>query len=97
MVLPKTKQDTYKSNLHKALVTFFILLLLTILTIFSAEALQSVLQLMGEKELYEFWTQSYKVLHFSWDQEKAALVLKTWQKKFNEVSTHFNLIIILTD
>ncbi|XP_022167571.1 protein patched isoform X2 [Myzus persicae] len=50
----------------------------------NAEALQSVLQLMGEKELYEFWLQSYKVLHFSWDQEKAALVLKTWQKKFNE-------------
>ncbi|XP_050432015.1 protein patched isoform X2 [Adelges cooleyi] len=49
-----------------------------------ADALQSVLQLMGEKELYEFWSQSYKVLHFSWDQEKAALVLKTWQKKFNE-------------
>jgi hypothetical protein len=41
---------------------------------------------MGEKELYEFWLQSYKVLHFSWDQEKAALVLKMWQKKFNEVS-----------
>jgi len=56
---------------------------------FSAEALQSVLQLMGEKELYEFWLQSYKVLHFSWDQEKAALVLKTWQKKFNEVSLCF--------
>ncbi|KAL4119130.1 hypothetical protein QTP88_011981 [Uroleucon formosanum] len=50
----------------------------------NAEALQSVLQLMGEKELYEFWLQSYKVLHFSWDQEKAALVLKMWQKKFNE-------------
>ncbi|XP_025196368.1 protein patched isoform X2 [Melanaphis sacchari] len=49
-----------------------------------AEALQSVLQLMGEKELYEFWLQSYKVLHFSWDQEKAALILKMWQKKFNE-------------
>jgi len=55
---------------------------------FSAEALQSVLQLMGEKELYEFWLQSYKVLHFSWDQEKAALVLKMWQKKFNEVSIY---------
>lgn len=50
----------------------------------NAEALQSVFQLMGEKELYEFWLQSYKVLHFSWDQEKAALVLKMWQKKFNE-------------
>lgn len=41
---------------------------------------------MGEKELYENWAQNFKVLHFSWDQEKAAMVLKAWQKKFNEVS-----------
>lgn len=61
--------------------------------------MQSVLQLMGEKELYEFWLQSYKVLHFSWDQEKAALVLKMWQKKFNEVSILYYIIFIvfLTD
>lgn len=48
---------------------------------------------MGEKELYEFWSQSYKVLHFSWDQEKAALVLKAWQKKFNEVCVDFAVYI----
>lgn len=41
---------------------------------------------MGEKELYDFWAHSYKVLHFMWDQEKAALVLKSWQKKFIDVS-----------
>jgi len=52
---------------------------------FSAEAIQSVIQLLGEKELYEYWSNSYKVLHFSWDQEKAALVLKTWQRKLFEV------------
>jgi len=52
---------------------------------FSAEAIQSVIQLLGEKELYEYWSNSYKVLHFSWDQEKAALVIKTWQRKLFEV------------
>lgn len=43
---------------------------------------------MGEKELYDFWSQSYKVLHFSWDQSKAALVLQTWQNKFRDVSAY---------
>jgi len=64
--------------------------------LFSIEALQSVIQLLGEKELYEYWLNSYKVLHFSWDQEKAALVLKTWQKKLFEV-IHLILIIFLID
>lgn len=39
---------------------------------------------MGERELYEFWTDSYKVHHVDWTQEKAAIVLETWQNKFAE-------------
>ncbi|KAF7287732.1 protein patched [Rhynchophorus ferrugineus] len=47
-----------------------------------AKALQTVVQLMGEKELYEYWSGHYKVHHISWSQEKASLVLNAWQKKF---------------
>lgn len=49
-----------------------------------AHALQTVVQLMGEKELYDFWSDTYKVHHVDWNQEKAALVLETWQRRFSE-------------
>ncbi|XP_059620368.1 protein patched isoform X2 [Phlebotomus argentipes] len=50
-------------------------------------ALQSVVQLMGEREMYEYWNNHYKVHHVSWSQEKATAVLTAWQKKFSvEVS-----------
>uniref|UniRef100_A0A1B6DUL2 SSD domain-containing protein n=1 Tax=Clastoptera arizonana TaxID=38151 RepID=A0A1B6DUL2_9HEMI len=52
--------------------------------IYRANALQTVVQLMGEKELYDFWLETYKVHHVDWNQEKAALVLKTWQRRFAE-------------
>lgn len=67
---------------------------------FRAHALQSVVQLMGEKELYEFWSDTYKVHHIDWTQEKAALVLDTWQRQFSSVlckknlKTFFQLILI---
>ncbi|XP_055690624.1 protein patched [Lutzomyia longipalpis] len=45
-------------------------------------ALQSVVQLMGEREMYEYWNNHYKVHHVSWSPEKATAVLTAWQKKF---------------
>lgn len=52
-----------------------------------AKALQTVIQLMTEREMYEFWNGHYKVHHIGWTPEKAAEVLNSWQKKFsNEVS-----------
>ncbi|XP_013176469.1 PREDICTED: protein patched [Papilio xuthus] len=48
----------------------------------SARALQSVVQLMGEREMFEYWTDHYKVHHIGWTQEKAAAVLDAWQRKF---------------
>lgn len=42
---------------------------------------------MGERELFEFWSDTYKIHHVAWSQEKAALVLETWQRRFSEVST----------
>ena len=51
---------------------------------FRAKALQTVVQLMGERELFEYWSDTYKVHHVDWTQEKAALVLETWQNRFAE-------------
>lgn len=52
---------------------------------FRAEALQSILQLMGEKEMYEYWSQTYRVHNLEWSQEKAADILHAWQRKFTQV------------
>lgn len=50
-----------------------------------AEALQSVVQLMAEKSLYEYWQDDYKVHSIEWSQEKAKQVLDAWQRKFIKV------------
>lgn len=51
-----------------------------------SKALQTVIQLMTEREMYESWNGHYKVHHIGWTPEKAAQVLNSWQKKFsNEV------------
>lgn len=47
------------------------------------KALQTVVQLMGEREMYELWNDHYKVHHVGWTQEKATEVLNAWQKKFS--------------
>ncbi|KAJ3623370.1 hypothetical protein MTP99_019600 [Tenebrio molitor] len=47
-----------------------------------AKALQTVVQLMGEHELFEYWSGHYKVHHIGWNQEKATTVLNAWQNKF---------------
>ncbi|XP_018902504.1 protein patched isoform X2 [Bemisia tabaci] len=49
-----------------------------------ARALQSVVELMGERDLYDFWFDSAKTQHLEWSQQKAAMVLELWQKKFSE-------------
>nr|CAD7585590.1 unnamed protein product [Timema genevievae] len=56
-----------------------------------AHALQTVIQLMGERELYDFWSETYKVHHLDWTQEKASLVLEMWQRRFaQEVRRQMN-------
>nr|XP_029724560.1 protein patched-like [Aedes albopictus] len=49
----------------------------------TAKALQTVIQLMGEREMYDYWNNHYKVHHIGWNPEKAAEVLNAWQKKFS--------------
>lgn len=51
-----------------------------------ARALQTVVQLMTEKEMFEYWSTHYKVHHIDWTQDKAAAVLDAWQQKFSEVN-----------
>ncbi|XP_012231499.1 protein patched [Linepithema humile] len=56
-----------------------------------AAALQTVVQLMGERELYDFLSATYKVHHIDWSLEKATQVLETWQRAFsNEVKRMVN-------
>lgn len=56
----------------------------------SARALQTVVQLMGEREMFEYYADSFKVHHVSWSQEKATAVLDAWQRKFAAVSIFLN-------
>lgn len=49
----------------------------------NAKALQTVIQLMGEREMYDYWMNHYKVHHIGWSPEKAAEILNAWQKKFS--------------
>lgn len=59
-----------------------------------AKALQTVVQLMGENELYEFWSGHYKVHHIGWNKDKATSVLHAWQKKFAEACCNWYFFFI---
>lgn len=56
-----------------------------------AKAVQSIVQLMAEQEMFEFWRNHYKVHNIEWSLDKAKLVLEAWQRKFAEV-----LIVLVT-
>lgn len=52
-----------------------------------AKALQTVIQLMSEQELYDHWNDNYKTHYAGWSLKKARDILNAWQEKFsNEVS-----------
>lgn len=57
-----------------------------------AKALQTVVQLMGGNELFDFWSGHYKVHHIGWSKDKATKVLNAWQKKFSEVSIYITVV-----
>ncbi|XP_071837181.1 protein patched homolog 1-like isoform X2 [Apostichopus japonicus] len=50
----------------------------------SAEALQTVIQLKGEQDMYNSWRNHDKVAGTRWSREKALEVLDAWQRKFTE-------------
>lgn len=39
---------------------------------------------MGEKDLYDYWSDTYKVHTLDWNRETAAAILKEFQEKFNK-------------
>ena len=52
---------------------------------FRAEALQSVILLMGETAMYDYWNENYKTYNIEWTKDKARAVLEAWHRKFTEV------------
>jgi patched 1 len=52
-----------------------------------AKALQTVIQLMSEQELFNHWNDNYKTHYAGWTLKKARDILSAWQEKFSaEVS-----------
>jgi len=48
--------------------------------------MQTLIQLMGEKDLYDYYRDTYKVHGIDWTLEKARLVLDTWRRQFTQVT-----------
>lgn len=51
----------------------------SLLPYFRAKGLQSIVQLMGEKDLYDYWSDTYKIHSLDWSRQKAADILAEWQ------------------
>jgi len=49
-----------------------------------AGGLQSMVQLMGPKDMHDYWSNTYKVHTINWSQEKAEEILGKFQKNFEE-------------
>ena len=49
-----------------------------------AGGLQSMVQLMGPKDMYDYWSNTYKVHTINWSPEKAKEILAKFQKNFEE-------------
>ena len=49
-----------------------------------AGGLQSMVQLMGPKDMFDYWSSTYKVHSINWSVEKAKQILEKFQKKFEE-------------
>lgn len=58
--------------------------------IVQASALQSIVQLMGEQEMFDYYQHTYKVHNLDWNVDKARLVLEAWQRKFSKRLQHFS-------
>ena len=52
---------------------------------YSAEALQSIIRLMGAQSLKAMFSGNAKVQHVDWTQEAAKEVLQAWQRNFTKV------------
>ncbi|XP_056628539.1 protein patched homolog 1 isoform X2 [Triplophysa dalaica] len=50
----------------------------------SAQALQTMFQLMTPKQMYEHLKGYEEVSHINWNEDKAAAILEAWQRKYSE-------------
>lgn len=50
----------------------------------SAQALQTMFQLMTPKQMFEHFRGYEQVSHINWNEEKAAAILEAWQRKYSE-------------
>ncbi|XP_045081709.1 protein patched homolog 1 isoform X1 [Coregonus clupeaformis] len=50
----------------------------------SAQALQTMFQLMTPKQMFEHLKGYDEVSHINWNQDKAAAILEAWQRKYSE-------------
>lgn len=53
----------------------------------------SIVQLMGEHDLYEYYRDDYKVHGTSWNQNKSRQILEAWQRAFIQVVSQFCLLL----
>lgn len=52
--------------------------------IVKASALQTIIQLMGEKQMYDYWASNNNQVHYiDWSVDKAKQVLEAWQREFS--------------
>lgn len=51
----------------------------------SAQALQTMFQLMTPKQMFEHFRGYEEVSHINWNEEKAAAILEAWQRRYAEV------------
>lgn len=61
-----------------------------------AKALQTVIQLMSERELYDHWNENYKTHYAGWSIKIAREILSAWQEKFSNEVTIRDLIYYIT-
>ena len=54
-----------------------------------AKALQSIVQLMGEQEMFQYHRDSYHVQHLDWTIDKSKAILEAWQRKFSSEIQRF--------
>uniref|UniRef100_A0A672LCT4 Patched 1 n=1 Tax=Sinocyclocheilus grahami TaxID=75366 RepID=A0A672LCT4_SINGR len=52
----------------------------------SAQALQTMFQLMTPKQMYEHLKGYEGVSHINWNEDKAAAILEAWQRRYSEVN-----------
>ncbi|XP_052776119.1 protein patched homolog 1-like isoform X1 [Mya arenaria] len=55
-----------------------------------AEALQSIILLLGEQQLFEKYDKDIKTANIDWTLEKARAVLEEWHRKFTEEMNTFS-------